>query len=163
MNHTISGRDYQNLWFNDVLVGETGINAALCGTWGCPVLLVTGDEASCAEGRELLGDALTTVAVKRGLGAGSARMIPPRRARELIEEGAKRALADLRSGGALGSGKPVRDQGRVQEHGRAGQASLPYRRRARRRPDDRVPRGHVVGGVAPVLLLEIDTACANTV
>ncbi len=97
MNHTISGRDYQNLWFNDVLVGETGINAALCGTWGCPVLLVTGDEASCAEGRELLGDALTTVSVKRGLGAGSARMIPPRRARELIEDGAKRALADLQA------------------------------------------------------------------
>ena len=51
MNHTISGRDYQNLWFNDTLVGETGINAALCGTWGCPVLLVTGDEAACREGR----------------------------------------------------------------------------------------------------------------
>ena len=64
MNHTISGRDYQNLWFNDMLVGETGINAALCGTWGCPVLLVTGDEASCREGRELLGNGLTTVAVK---------------------------------------------------------------------------------------------------
>ena len=28
--------DYQNLWFNGTLVGETGINAALCGTWGCP-------------------------------------------------------------------------------------------------------------------------------
>ncbi len=42
MNHTISGRDFQNLWFNGTLVGETGINAALCGTWGCPVLLVTG-------------------------------------------------------------------------------------------------------------------------
>jgi len=41
MNHTISGRDFQNLWFNGTLVGETGINAALCGTWGCPVLLVT--------------------------------------------------------------------------------------------------------------------------
>ena len=94
MNHTISGRDYQNLWFNDTLVGETGINAALCGTWGCPVLMVTGDEAACREGRELLGEGLTTVAVKRGLGMFSARMIPPVRARELIEEGAKRALAD---------------------------------------------------------------------
>ena len=57
-------------------VGETGINAALCGTWGCPVLLVTGDEASCDEGRALLGDGLTTVAVKRGLGSGSARHDP---------------------------------------------------------------------------------------
>ena len=50
MNHTISSRDYQNLWFNGMLVGETGINAALCGTWSCPVLLVTGDEAACGEG-----------------------------------------------------------------------------------------------------------------
>ena len=36
MNHTVSGRDYQRLWFNGTEVGETGINAALCGTWGCP-------------------------------------------------------------------------------------------------------------------------------
>ena len=95
MNHTISGRDYQNLWFNDILVGETGINAALCGTWNCPVLLVTGDEATCAEARELLGDGLSTIAVKRGFGSSSARMLTPTRARELIEAGAKEALSDL--------------------------------------------------------------------
>ena len=41
--------------FNGVSVGETGINAALCGHWSCPVLLVTGDEATCAEARDLLG------------------------------------------------------------------------------------------------------------
>ncbi len=106
MNHTISGRDYQNLWFNGTLVGETGINAALCGTWGCPVLLVTGDEASCREGTELLGDGLTTVAVKWGIGAASARMIPPVRARRLIEEGAKRALADLKAVKPYDPGRP---------------------------------------------------------
>src|SRR5881398_3095443 len=32
--HTVSGTQWHNLWFNDVLVGETGINAALCGSWG---------------------------------------------------------------------------------------------------------------------------------
>jgi D-amino peptidase len=106
MNHTISGRDFQNLWFNGTLVGETGINAALCGTWGCPVLLVTGDEASCREGRELLGPGLTTVAVKRGLGLFSARMIPPVRARELIEEGAKSALSDLTAVAPYDPGSP---------------------------------------------------------
>jgi D-amino peptidase len=95
MNHTISGRDYQRLWFNGTEVGETGINAALCGTWGCPVLLVTGDQASCDEARALLGDGLTTVAVKEGLGARSARQIPPIRARRMIEEGARTALGDL--------------------------------------------------------------------
>jgi D-amino peptidase len=108
MSHTIYGRDYQNLWFNGTLVGETGINAALCGTWGCPVLMVTGDEASCREGRELLGDGLTTVAVKRGFGASGARIIPPVRARQLIEEGAKRALSDL-------SAVPPWDPGRPSE------------------------------------------------
>ena len=106
MNHTISGRDYQALWFNGVEVGETGINAALCGTWGCPVLLVTGDEASCDEGRALLGDGLTTVAVKKGLGAASARQIPPVRARQLIEEGARKALSDLKAVPPYDPGSP---------------------------------------------------------
>lgn len=106
MTHTISGRDYQNLWFNGTLVGETGVNAALCGTWGCPVLMVTGDEATCAEGRELLGEGLTTVVVKRGLGAHSARMVPPLRARELIEEAARRALSDLAAVAPWDPGRP---------------------------------------------------------
>src|SRR6266567_7336077 len=60
LNHTVSGQQWQNLWFNGTLVGETGINAALCGQWGCPVLLVTGDRAVCREAKELLGDGLTT-------------------------------------------------------------------------------------------------------
>jgi D-amino peptidase len=94
MNHTVSGRDYQNLWFNDTRVGETGINAALCGTWGCPVLMVTGDEAACREGTALLGPGLVAVAVKRGLGRQSARNVAPLRARRLIEQGAKRALSE---------------------------------------------------------------------
>jgi D-amino peptidase len=95
MNHTISGRDFQNLWFNGTLVGETGINAALCGTWGCPVVLVTGDDASCREGTELLGAGVTTVSVKRGFSSFSARNLAPARARELIEAGARQALSDL--------------------------------------------------------------------
>jgi D-amino peptidase len=94
MNHTVSGQVWQNLWFNGVLVGETGINAALCGNWGCPVLMVTGDDAACEEARDLLGPSLTTVAVKQGLGARSARNIAPLRARALIEKGARKALAD---------------------------------------------------------------------
>jgi D-amino peptidase len=106
MNHTVSGQQWRNLWFNGRLVGETGINAALCGTWGCPVLLVTGDEAVCEEGRDLLGPGLTTVAVKRGLGRFSARQIPPLRARELIEDGSKRALADLGAVAPYDPGRP---------------------------------------------------------
>src|SRR5205085_4422503 len=95
LNHTVSGTEWRSLEFNGIEVGETGINAALCGTWGCPVLLVTGDEASCREGTALLGDGLTTVAVKKGLARFSARQLPAPKARELIEAGAKQSLADL--------------------------------------------------------------------
>ncbi len=106
MNHTVSGQAWQNLWFNGVAVGETGINAALCGQWGCPVLLVTGDTASCREGRTLLGEGLTTVEVKQGIGSAAARNIAPKRARELIEEGAKRALSDLSAVAPYDPGRP---------------------------------------------------------
>ena len=106
LNHTVSGMDWQNLWFNGTRVGETGINAALCGNWGCPVLLVTGDDAACREAKELLGDGLTAVSVKQGLGGRSARMLVPSRARELIEEGTKTALADLKAVPPYDPGKP---------------------------------------------------------
>lgn len=95
--HTISSTKWQNLYFNEDPVGESGINAALCGWYGCPVLLVTGDEAACREATELFGPGLTTVAVKRGLSRFSARQLPPVRARRLIEEGAKRALENLQA------------------------------------------------------------------
>ena len=106
LNHTVSGQQWQNLWFNGTLVGETGINAALCGNWNVPVLLVTGDRATCDEGRALLGERVTTVAVKEGIGRYGARQIPPVRARQMIEDGAKRALADLEAVPPYNPGSP---------------------------------------------------------
>lgn len=106
LSHTVSSQAWQSLKFNGTLVGETGINAALCGHWGCPVLLVTGDRAVCREATELLGSGLTTVEVKVGLGRFSARMKTPLKARELIEEGAKKALKDLTSVAPFNPGKP---------------------------------------------------------
>ncbi|MGH7922470.1 MAG: M55 family metallopeptidase, partial [Candidatus Dormibacteraceae bacterium] len=107
LNHTVSGEAWQNLWFNGVLVGETGINAALCGHWGCPVLLVTGDAAVCSEARDLLGESLETVAVKTGLGRFSARQLPARRSRQAIEEGARRALLNLDAVSPYDPGRPA--------------------------------------------------------
>ncbi len=106
MNHTVSGTEWRNLTFNGRLVGETGINAALCGTWGCPVLMVTGDEATCREARDLLGEGVTTVAVKQGLGRFSARHKTPARAREMIEQGAIKALSDLSAVKPYSPGQP---------------------------------------------------------
>ncbi|MGH2537564.1 MAG: M55 family metallopeptidase [Candidatus Promineifilaceae bacterium] len=107
LSHTVSSTNWRNLWFNDTPVGETGINAAVCGHYGAPVLLVTGDEATCVEARDLLGGGLTTVAVKRGLGRYSARHIAPARARQLIEAGARQALGDLKAVKPYAPARPV--------------------------------------------------------
>lgn len=40
--HTMTGQT-RNLWYNDVLIGETGISAAHAGYFGVPVVCVTGD------------------------------------------------------------------------------------------------------------------------
>jgi len=106
--HTISTVKWYNLWFNDDLVGEVGVNAALCGHYGVPILLVTGDEAVCRESTALLGDGLTTVAVKKGLTRFSARQIPPKRARQMIEDGAKQALQNLNAVKPYVPSKPTR-------------------------------------------------------
>src|SRR4029077_1084694 len=37
LSHTVSGQAWQSLRFNGTPVGETGINAAVCGQWGVPV------------------------------------------------------------------------------------------------------------------------------
>jgi D-amino peptidase len=106
MNHTVFGSSWQNLWFNGTLVGEPGINAALCGTWGCPVVLVTGDEATCEQTRELLGEAVAAVPVKRGIGRTSAVLVPPVRARQMIEAGAAEALSRVGSARPYDPGRP---------------------------------------------------------
>jgi len=106
MSHTVSGTQWRRLLFNGREVGETGINAALCGAWGCPVLLVTGDQAACREGSELLGVGLTTVQVKTALGRFSGRHKTPAVARRLIEDGATAALGDLSAVPPYDPGRP---------------------------------------------------------
>ena len=92
--HTISTTTWRNLYFNGTCVGEFGINCALCGHYGVRVPLITGDEATVREGQQLLGKKLVGVAVKKGLTRYSARNIPPVRARQMIQDGTKRALLD---------------------------------------------------------------------
>jgi D-amino peptidase len=100
LSHTVSSTSWHDLRFNGTLVGEVGINAALCGTWNCPVALVTGDDVVCGESRALLGNGLRTLAVKTGLGRFSARHLAPARACDLLRAAARTALANV-------SGAPV--------------------------------------------------------
>jgi len=88
--HTFAGHVF-SLSFNGIEMGEIGTDAALCGFHGVPVGLVSGDRAACEEARSLLGE-VQTVAVKEGVSRSSARCVPVARAREMIEEGAARAV-----------------------------------------------------------------------
>lgn len=69
-------------------------NAAIAGHFGVPVVLVSGDQTIIAETRNLLGG-LEGAEVKSGIGT-VAKMMHPKRARALIKEKAKAALARLR-------------------------------------------------------------------
>ena len=73
-------------------VGELAINAALAGTYGVPVALVSGDQALAAEARDFLGAAVETVVVKEAVGRFAARSVAPSEACRRIREGAVAAL-----------------------------------------------------------------------
>ncbi len=153
MSHTVSGRDYRDLRFNGVSVGETGINAALCGVWSCPVVLVTGDDVVCEEAIELLGAELVTVQVKEGLGRFSARNVPPVRARGAHRGRRAGGDREARPRPSVRPGDPVRDRGHIRLARSHRQVPLPPRRRDHRASDHRLARGGLADRLAAVLLL----------
>ena len=90
MAHTYLGPVF-SLRFNDIEVGEVGTDAAVAGYFGVPVVMISSDEATCQEAKDLLGE-IETVLVKRGISRSAAVCIPPPKAYEMIREGAARAL-----------------------------------------------------------------------
>ncbi|HEY7524070.1 MAG TPA: M55 family metallopeptidase [Candidatus Limnocylindrales bacterium] len=71
--------------------GETAINASVLGAWGIPVGLVSGDDALADEVADWLPGA-ERVVIKHGEGGWAAASVHPDRARELIRDGARRAV-----------------------------------------------------------------------
>src|SRR5947209_16854841 len=67
-------------------VGELGLNAALAGGFGVPVVLVSGDNALAAEARELLGEGVRPVIVKEAVSRHAAKSVAPAVACRLIRE-----------------------------------------------------------------------------
>ena len=97
--HTWSSSRITNVWLNDVLVGEFGLNGALAGHFGVPVLMISGDQTACAQAVELLG-ALETAVVKQATGFSSAECLPLKTAHQLIREAASRAVLRSKAGNA---------------------------------------------------------------
>ncbi len=93
--HTIAGVAVAELRINGRPHGETGLNAAVLGSMGIPVIMVTGDSTTMKEARDFLGDQIETVAVKEAVGTNAAICRPPSATLPEITAAAKRALENL--------------------------------------------------------------------
>lgn len=91
LSHTMSGGSVANVWVNDILLGETGINAGIAGYYGVPVVLVSGDNVVAEEAKSLLPHVHTAV-VKQAVGRYAAKCLPPAKVKQLLIESAKQAL-----------------------------------------------------------------------
>ncbi len=99
--HTMSSANLADVKLNGVSVPEAGINAAIAGHFGVPVIMISGDDAAVKEATDLLGN-IEGAVVKWNYGFHSAKTMMPEAANDLIREKVKRAI------GRIGEFKPYR-------------------------------------------------------
>jgi D-amino peptidase len=92
--HTISSTNWVRASINGVEVGESGLVAAIAGSFNVPVIFVSGDTSTCKEVTDLLGPNVVQACVKKGLGRYSARSLAHADACALIEEKAAESLSN---------------------------------------------------------------------
>jgi len=95
LDHTISGSVVRAVRVNGAELPELGLNAAIAGYYGVPVVLISGDTAVCRQTGEILGKDVVTVAVKEAYGRLAAKLVPMGEARRIIKAGVKDALTKL--------------------------------------------------------------------
>jgi len=96
-NETILGREIIEIRLNDRPVGESEINAAICGQLGVPVIFASGDNLYEKELRETLPD-IEFGLTKYALDRWTARCLSPERSRANIRQAAQRAVERGRRG-----------------------------------------------------------------
>lgn len=95
LDHTISSSVVRAVRVNGAELPELGLNSAIAGYYGVPVVLVSGDTAVCRQAGEILGKDVVTIAVKEAYGRLAAKLVPMGEARRLIKAGVKDALGKL--------------------------------------------------------------------
>jgi D-amino peptidase len=99
LDHTWSSSRIMDLYLNGTVVGEIGLNAALCSHFGAPVLMISGDQSACAEAVALLGEVQTAV-VKTATGRTAAECLTPAVAHARIRAAARAGVERLAAGNA---------------------------------------------------------------
>jgi D-amino peptidase len=92
--HTMSSANLADIQLNGVSVPEAGINAAIAGHYGVPVIMVSGDDAAVKEITGLLGN-IEGAVVKWNYGFHSARTLMPEAANDLIREKVRKAMSRI--------------------------------------------------------------------
>jgi len=92
--HTISSGRLADIRLNGISVPEAGINAAIAGHFGVPVVMISGDDIIIEETRSLLGD-IEGAVVKEAISFHSAKTLMPEVAFALIREKVTTALRRL--------------------------------------------------------------------
>lgn len=105
--HTYMGSTVYGVRLNGRTVGEPGINAAIAGHFGVPLVFAAGDDTVDAEVGALMPWA-ERVITKWALSTVSARSLTPKAAQQRIREGARRAMSRLNEMEPLVLEKPVR-------------------------------------------------------
>jgi D-amino peptidase len=81
--HTMSSATLTSVKLNGTEVPEGGLNAAIAGHFGVPVVAVTGDDAAVTEVRQFTGP-IEGAVVKRAISFHAAATMTPKAAQELI-------------------------------------------------------------------------------
>jgi len=97
LDHTWSRRCVANVWINNILTGEYGLNGAVAGHFGVPVIMATGDQTACAQILDTFGS-LETAIIKQATGRYSAECLTPEVTQEMIYLAAGRAVSRLMDG-----------------------------------------------------------------
>lgn len=85
LDHSFSSPRIQDLILDGKPIGEIGVDMAIVGDYGKPVIMVSGDDKACAEA-ESYGTGLVTAEVKKGLSSYGAMLLPKAKAHALIRE-----------------------------------------------------------------------------
>jgi D-amino peptidase len=92
LSHTYLPNQITGVWLDGVRASEGRLNAALAAEHGVPVLLVTGDDLTCADAGEYAPGA-GTVAVKECVSRYAAICTPPAVTASMITSAAETAMA----------------------------------------------------------------------
>ena len=84
LNHTFHGRAIQTIKINGIDYGEFGLNAAVAGYYGVPLVMVSGCDLLSREATELI-PSIHTAIVKKTINRTTAQNLSIERSHEIIE------------------------------------------------------------------------------